>query len=84
MYKRIPYHTILAAVAGDGEALETIIRHYKNYISYHAQRGQVDEMGNYVVRVNLDIQELVEAKLRYAIVCKFDPTKLPDGETLEP
>ena len=79
----ISYTTILAAKAGDGEAMSKILRHYASYIAGHAKRNFYDEYGNYCELVDEDIRQRIEAKLLYQIINKFDPSKLPDGEIVK-
>ena len=79
----ISYTTILAAKAGDGEAMSKILRHYAPYIAGHAKRNFCDEYGNYCELVDEDIRQRIEAKLLYQIINKFDPSKLPDGEMVK-
>ena len=83
MRRLIPYQTIVAAKNGDGEAMASILRHYANYIAYYSRRKYIDTLGNQHFDVNEDVKQQVEAKLVYSIVCKFDHTKPPVGETLE-
>lgn len=83
MANEISYTTILAAKAGDAEAMSKILRHYAPYIAVHTKRPFYDEYGNYCELVDEDIRQRIEAKLLYQIINKFDPSKLPNGEVLE-
>lgn len=83
MSKLIPYQTILAAKAGDSEAMTTIMRHYAHYIAYYSRRTFYDKYGNRYELVDEDIKQRIEAKLMYQIIYKFDPTQFPPGEILD-
>lgn len=67
MSKNIPFfplEIIEQAVAGEPEALETVIRHFSSYIRYLSCRN-----GQY----NADIQERLESKLMAAVLTfRFD------------
>lgn len=80
MPERIPHSTILAAKAGDSEALQKILRHYSSYIAFFSKRGGFDEYGNHYELVDEEIRQRIEAKLMYQIIYKFDPSRLPDAE----
>ena len=78
-HKRVPYHTILAAKNGDPEAMDAVLRHFDRLINYHAQctDGQTHTV------VDVEVKERIQERLMLAIVYSYDPTRLPDGETLE-
>lgn len=77
MASNIPYETIIAAKAGDAEAMTAILLHYAPYISKFAKRSCYDEYGNQYEFVDDTIYQRIEAKLMLQIVYKFDPQKLP-------
>lgn len=79
----VPYHVILAAKAGDSEALEIVIKHYDPLITKYATRSARDEYGNTYEVVDNDMKMRIVADLVYQIIYTFDPSKLPLGETLE-
>ena len=83
MPKPIPYQTILAAKAGDSEAMAAILQHYSRYIIYYSRRTFFDRYGNRYELVDEDIKQRIEAKLIYQIIYKFDPTRLPPGQVLD-
>lgn len=83
MNSRIPYKTIVAAKNGDSIAMNSVLQHYSSYIAFLSKRSFYDEYGNRYELVDEEIRQRIEAKLMLQIVCKFDPTKLPDGENLE-
>lgn len=49
-----------------------------------AKRPFYDEYGNRCDVIDEEIRHQIEAKLMLQIVYKFDPEKLPEGETLQP
>lgn len=79
----VPYHVILAAKAGDSEALEIILKHYDPLITKYATRPVRDEYGNAYEMVDRDMKMRIAADLVYQIIYTFDPQKLPPDETLE-
>lgn len=78
-----PYQTVLAAKNGDNEALAAILRHYASYIASLSKRPFYDEYGNQYAFVDEEIRHHIESRLMYQIVYKFNPSKLPNGETLQ-
>ena len=83
MPKQVSYQTILAAKAGDGEAMTAILRHYSRYILFYSRRTHYDQYGNTYECINEDIKQRIEAKLMYQIIEKFDSSRIPVGETLD-
>lgn len=81
--KLIPYEVIVAAKQGDVEAMTRILRHYDRRISYYSRCPLFDEYGNRYEMVDPEIKSRIQAKLIHQIIFDFDPTKLPEGETLE-
>lgn len=77
MSERIPSSIIVAAKAGDSEALQKILCHYSSYIASVSKRGFFDEYGNRYELVDEDCRQRIEAKLMYQIIYKFDPYKIP-------
>ena len=84
MPELVPLKTILAAKSGDSEALTEILRHYASYIASFAKRPFYDEYGNQYDIIDEEIRQQIESKLILQILYKFDPEKLPEGETLYP
>lgn len=82
MPKYITTQTILAAKAGNDEALNTIAQHYAPYIATLSKRPFYDEYGNRYYLVDNEIRHHIESRLLLQIVYKFDPDKLPGGEKL--
>ena len=83
MAELIPYHVILAAKAGDGEAMDTILRHYDPLITQYATRPARDEYGNVYEVVDGDMKARIAADLVCQIIYNFDPTRPPPGETID-
>lgn len=83
MAELVPYHVILAAKAGDSEALEIILKHYDSLITKYATRPVRDEYGNAYEIVDRDMKLRIAADLVYQIIYNFDANKLPPGEMIE-
>lgn len=79
----IPCETILAAKAGDFEAMDIVLKHYAPLITKHSIRVFYDKFGNCCEVVDEDMRQRIEAELAYQIIYHFDPTQLPPEETLE-
>ena len=67
----IPYPVIEAAVNGDRNAIDEVIRHYSGYIAALCKRKGHDEHGNYGYYVDEELRNRVERKLFHAIL-SFD------------
>ena len=62
--KLIPFEVIERAVAGEPEAVDTVLRHYTAYIKY---------LSMYKGRINDDMQERLKARLIESILkFRFD------------
>ncbi len=83
MRNLVPYQTILAAKAGDSDAIAAIINHYTPYITKLCTQTVWEANGCESVKIDDDMRQRIEAKLMYEIVYSFDPNKLPPGETIE-
>ncbi len=83
-FNRIPYLTIVAAKAGDSEAMTTILIHFAPYIRSCSKRTFHDEYGNRYEFIDDEIRQRIEVKLMMGIVYKYDPDQLPPGESLLP
>lgn len=77
MSKLIPFETIVAAKAGDTEAMKAILKHYAPYIAAHSKRALFDEYGNRYEVIDEEIRQRIEAKLMFQIYYHFDPYKEP-------
>ena len=84
MPELVPLQTILAAKSGDSEALTKILHHYAPYIASFAKRPFYDEYGNRYDVIDEEIRQQLESKLMLQIVYKFNPEKLPEGESISP
>lgn len=83
MASNIPYEIIVSAKEGDAESMAAILRHYAAYIANFSKRSFYDEYGNQYAFVDETIRQRIEAKLMLQIIYKFDPSRLPYGETLQ-
>lgn len=83
MCRLISYQTIVAVKNGDGEAMSRILRHYDNYINYYSMREYIDKHGRHRLDINEEVRQQILSKLVVAVVCNFNHTELPEGETLE-
>ena len=75
--KHIPYAVIVAAHAGEDEALRYVLKHYKKQIDFAARRVLYDEFGNRYDYIDQDIRQNIETMLIQQIITKFDPTEMP-------
>ncbi len=66
--RMIPYPVIKAAVRGDIDAVNEVIRHYSGYIAALAGRTGRDENGNYCTYVDEELRRRLEAKLIVSIL----------------
>ena len=57
-YKLLPYEIIVRAVAGEPEAVSTVIQHYTGYIKY---------LSYFQGSINDDIQDYLKAQLMEAL-----------------
>lgn len=78
--KLISYKVIVAAKAGDSDAMRQILQHYEPYIIRCSQRTFYDEYGNQYRMVDEEIKNRIQAKLMYQLIYDFDPIKPPSGE----
>lgn len=83
MDKRVSYATILLAKQGNPEAMRAILRHYSAYIKRCSTRIGYDQFGNSCRFLDEDIRQDIEAVLMQQIIYRFDPYRLPAGETIE-
>lgn len=64
----LPYATIVAATAGDTEAIADVLEHYHSYIKYLARRPFFDEYGSCYVFSDDTMAQRLEAKLMAGIL----------------
>ena len=67
----IPFPVIEAAVQGETDAVNEVIRHYSGYIATLCRRTGRDENGNYCTYVDEELRRRLETKLIIAIL-SFD------------
>ncbi len=64
----VPYPVIAAAVRGEPEAVNLVIRHYSGYIAALATRTSYDKNGNPHTDIDEDLRRRMETKLIIAIL----------------
>lgn len=62
-HNHLPVSVIHAGTQGDPDAVSTILRHYKGYISKLALRRLYDEYGNTYLYVDETLRSRLELKL---------------------
>ncbi len=66
--RMIPYPVIEAAVHGETDAVNEVIRHYSGYIATLCRRTGRDEKGNYCIYVDEELRRRLETKLIISIL----------------
>ena len=66
--RMIPYPVIEAAVRGDTDAVNEVIRHYSGYIAALCKRTGRNENGNYCTYVDEELRRRLEMKLIISIL----------------
>ena len=64
----LPYPVIAAAVGGDPDAVDRVVRHYSSYIAALSMRTSYDENGFPHSQVDEDLRRRLETKLIIAIL----------------
>ena len=64
----LPYAVIEAAVQGDPEAVNTVVRHYSGYIAALSMRTSYDKYGNPYTCVDEELRRRLETKLIIALL----------------
>lgn len=64
----VPYPVIVAAVRGETDAVNAVIRHYSGYIATLCKRTGRDENGNYCTYVDEELRRRLESKLIISIL----------------
>lgn len=64
----IPYPVIVAAVRGETDAVNAVIRHYSGYIATLCKRTGRDANGNYCTYVDEELRRRLESKLIISIL----------------
>ena len=67
----LPYPVIAAAVHGDPDAVNQVVRHYSGYIAALSTRTSYDVQGVLRTQVDEDLRQRLETKLIVAIL-KFE------------
>ena len=67
----LPYEVIEAAVHGDPEAVNTVVRHYSGYIAALSTRKVFDDTGRPYPVTDEAMRRRLETRLIYAIL-EFD------------
>ena len=67
----LPYPVIAAAVNGDPDAVNQVVRHYSGYIAALSIRTGYDALGVLRTQVDEDLRQRLETKLIVAIL-KFE------------
>lgn len=84
MTNKIAYRTILAAKAGQAEALESILRHYRPFIYSEARRVAASlNNKNGFINVNDDVVQRLKDKLVLQVIFKYDASHLPDVKSID-
>lgn len=81
-YPMINAETIRAAKKGETEAWNTILRHYRPYISASCKKSYSDKYGNICTVVDEDMVQQIESILMFKTIMKFDINR-PSREMLE-
>ena len=66
--RMIPYPVIEAAVHGETDAVNEVIRHYSGYIAALAKRTGRDANGNYCTYVDEELRRRLETRLIISIL----------------
>lgn len=64
----LPYPVIAAAVNGDPDAINWVVRHYSGYIAALSMRTGYDTQGTPHTQVDEDLRQRLETKLIVAIL----------------
>lgn len=72
--KLLPYETIVAASAGDPDAMSEVLKHFDGFISSLATRTLYDANNVSYRAVDHELKERMQLKLIANIILKFDPT----------
>ena len=64
----LPYPVIAAAVRGEPDAVNMVVRHYSGYIAAMSVRKSYDQKGNLCFVVDEDVRRRLETKLTIAIL----------------
>lgn len=76
--EKIKFETIVAAKAGDGAAMEKIVRHFRPLINKLSRETGIDVYGRPYEVINEDVRSQLEAKLITAFILHYDLSRTPD------
>lgn len=68
----LPFETIVAAKAGDPDALSAVLKHFRGYINARATREFYDENGSAYSGIDPELRQRLEIKLVTRIIQKFE------------
>ena len=68
----LPFHIIKAALEGDAEAIQAVLKHYESYIAKLSTRKMYDEFGQAHYCVDETLRRRLETKL-IAKTLAFNP-----------
>ena len=66
--RKIPYSTILAATQGDPDAINTILRHFDNYIEANSYHPSIEGFPGSGGGLNVDIKAHIQDRLIRQII----------------
>lgn len=64
----LPYPVIIAAIKGDPEAMNIVVKHYDSYIASLSMRKLRDERGNIYWGIDEDIRDRLRSRLMRAVL----------------
>lgn len=68
----LPFETIVAAKAGDPDALLAVLKHFRGYINTRATREFYDENGLAYSGIDSELKQRLEIKMITRIMQKFE------------
>lgn len=71
-HQLLPFETIVAAKAGDPDALLAVLKHFRGYINARATRGFYDENGLAYSGIDPELKQRLEIKVVTRIMQKFE------------
>ena len=72
LFRSLPFETIVAAKAGDPDALSAVLKHFRGYINVKATRDFYDENGLAYSGVDPELKQRLEIKVITRIMQKFE------------
>ncbi len=77
MKKRVPYEVIVAAKAGDSEAMGSIMKFYDPLMNHLCKESGTDANGRHYEKVNEDLKARLMQHMRKQIIEVYDITRQP-------